>query len=165
MGAPSSSTLSEIFLQPTEHLHITHLTQKHKIINYFRYVDDILLIFDANHTIIQAILEYFNTLHLNLHFTTDIEQNNVKNYLDISIHKTHSNIQISIYKKPTFANTSHTHPIIPHNKNMPQADSYITDWTHTSYTTKNTAKKKTLFTISFTIAPSQSAHKNLKFLY
>jgi len=35
MGPPSSSTLSEIFLQPIEHLNVTHLTQKHKIINYF----------------------------------------------------------------------------------------------------------------------------------
>jgi DNA-directed RNA polymerase subunit H (RpoH/RPB5) len=37
IGAPTSSTLSEIFLQPTEHLHIKHLTPKHMIKNYVRY--------------------------------------------------------------------------------------------------------------------------------
>jgi hypothetical protein len=145
MGAQSSSTVSEIFPQPIEHLHIKHLTQKPKIKNYIRYVDDILLIFNVNHTNIQAILKDINTLHLILYFTADIEQNNLIKYLDIFILKPHSNTKISIYRKITFTDT-----IIPHNKNMLQSDSYITDWTHTSYKTKNTTKKKTLFTISFT---------------
>ena len=57
MGAPSSSMLSEVFLQ---HTHITYLTQKHKITNYFRYVDDILLIFDSNRKDVQNILTDFN---------------------------------------------------------------------------------------------------------
>jgi len=55
--------------------------------NYFRYVDDILLIFDSNHTNIQAILTDFNTIHPKLHLTAETEQNNTKNYLDISIQK------------------------------------------------------------------------------
>jgi len=57
MGAPSSSMLSEVFLQ---HSHIAYLTQKHKIMSYIRYVDKILLIFDSNYTDIQAILTDFN---------------------------------------------------------------------------------------------------------
>jgi len=40
--------------------------EKENKINYFRYVDDILLIFDSYHTDIQAILVGFNTLHPNL---------------------------------------------------------------------------------------------------
>ena len=119
MGAPFSSTLSEIFLQPIERLHIKHLGQKHKIKNYVWYVADILLIFDVNHTNIQAILEDINTLHLNVHFTADIEQNNVINYLDIFIHKTHSNIKMSIYRKPTFTDT-----IIPYSSNHPTQQKY-----------------------------------------
>jgi hypothetical protein len=49
MGAPSSSILSEIFLQHIEHIHPPILARKHKFINYFRYVDDILLIYDSPH--------------------------------------------------------------------------------------------------------------------
>jgi DNA-directed RNA polymerase subunit H (RpoH/RPB5) len=45
MGAPSSSLIAEIFLQHTENSHLAHLAQKHRIVNYFHYVDDILLIF------------------------------------------------------------------------------------------------------------------------
>ena len=63
MGAPSSGLITEIFLQHIEHSHLTNLTQKHKIINYCRYVDDILIIFDLNHSDIQEIINDFNSLH------------------------------------------------------------------------------------------------------
>jgi len=65
MGAASSSILSEIFLQHTEHSHLPRLTQKHKIINYFRYFDDILLIYDSSQTNIQSSLKDFNSIHPN----------------------------------------------------------------------------------------------------
>jgi len=38
MGAPSSGLISEIFLQHIKHSHISDLTQKHGIINYYRYL-------------------------------------------------------------------------------------------------------------------------------
>jgi hypothetical protein len=88
MGAPSSSILSEIFLQHTEHPHLPRLTQKHNIINYFRYVDDILLIYDSSLTNIQAILEDFNSIHPNLTFTGETEHENSLNFLDITICRT-----------------------------------------------------------------------------
>jgi hypothetical protein len=34
MGAPSSSILSEIFLQHVEHTHIPNIAMKHKLVNY-----------------------------------------------------------------------------------------------------------------------------------
>jgi hypothetical protein len=55
------------------------------IINYFCCVDDLLLIFASNHTNIQAIFTDLNTIHPNLHFTAQTEQNNTINNLDISI--------------------------------------------------------------------------------
>jgi hypothetical protein len=42
MGAPSSSILSEIFLEFMENSEILKILRGHKIISYFRYVDDIL---------------------------------------------------------------------------------------------------------------------------
>jgi hypothetical protein len=52
VGAPSSILLSEVYLQHLENSHIAYLAQKHRIIRVksFLYVDDILLIFDPNHT-------------------------------------------------------------------------------------------------------------------
>jgi ABC-type lipoprotein export system ATPase subunit len=79
MRAPSSSILPEIYLQHIEHTHLPFLTQKHKLVNYFRYVDDILLIYDSHHTNIQAILDDFNSLHPNLQFTEEMEKDNQLN--------------------------------------------------------------------------------------
>jgi hypothetical protein len=81
MGAPSSGLIAEISLQHTEHQHMAELSTKHKIINYFRYVDDILIIYDSNHSDIQAILADINTLHPNLQFTSETEKDNTINYL------------------------------------------------------------------------------------
>jgi len=77
-----------IFLQHMEQTHLAHVATKHKIIEYFRYVDDILLIYDSNHTDIQEILTDFNTIHPNLKFTAETESDNRINYLDITIHRT-----------------------------------------------------------------------------
>jgi hypothetical protein len=50
MGAPSSDLIAEFFLQHTENTHVATLSHKHKIINYIRYVDDVLVIYDSTHT-------------------------------------------------------------------------------------------------------------------
>jgi hypothetical protein len=119
MGAPSSSIISEIFLQHIEHKHLPHLTLKHKLINSVRYVDDIRLIFDSHHTNLQSILHYFNSLHPNLHFTEEIKLNNTIKFLDVRIQKTPSNVKVSVYRKPTFTNS-----IIPYTSNHPSQHKY-----------------------------------------
>jgi hypothetical protein len=93
---------------------MAHLTHKHNIINYFYYVDDILLIFNPNRTDMQAILKDLNTLHPNLQFMAEVERDNTLNYLDISIHKTPNGLKTSIHRKPTF-----TDSIIPYTFNHP----------------------------------------------
>jgi hypothetical protein len=118
VGAPSSGLIAEIFLQHLEHL---HLTQKHHLANYCRYVDDIFIIFDSNNTNIQNILNDFNTLHpkLLVQFTAEAEQDHTLNYLDITILKTPTNFRTAIYKKPTFTDT-----IIPYTSNHPTHHKY-----------------------------------------
>ena len=43
---------------------------------YFRYIDDILIIYDSRHTNINNIQNHFNTIHPNIKFTTETEANN-----------------------------------------------------------------------------------------
>jgi hypothetical protein len=50
MGAPTSGIIAEFFLQHLEDTHLAHLFRKHKITAYFRYVDDILIVYDPCHT-------------------------------------------------------------------------------------------------------------------
>ena len=118
-GAPSSELISELFQQQAEHLHLTHLSTKRKILNFFRYLDDKLVIFGANHTDIQTRLEDFNVLHTTLKFTGEMETNKVIIYLDRTIHRTPINWRMSIYRKPTFPDT-----IIPHTSSQPTQHKY-----------------------------------------
>ena len=48
-----------------------------------------------------------------------MEVNNTLNYLDLSIHRTPTNLKTSIYKKPTFTDT-----IIPYTFNHPTQHKY-----------------------------------------
>ena len=114
----NNGLIAEIFLQHIEHQHIAQLSMKHKI-NFFRYVDDILKIFDPSHSSIQTILADFNTLHPNQQFTAEMEENNTINYLDITIHRTPTNWKTVIYRKPTFTDT-----IITHMSNHPSKHKY-----------------------------------------
>jgi hypothetical protein len=113
-GAPTSGLIAEYFLLNFEHIHLTTLADKHRIIKYFRYVDDILLIYDSDHTDTQKVLDDFNTVHPKLKFTAETESDNKINYLDITIHKTPIGWKTSIYRKPTF-----TDMIIPFSSNHP----------------------------------------------
>jgi len=60
---------------------------KHNIKGYFRYVDDILLVYIDNTTNIHNVLDEFNNPTPKLKFTLEEEQNNRISFLDITIKK------------------------------------------------------------------------------
>jgi hypothetical protein len=66
-----------------------------------------------------------------LTFTPALEHNSI-NYLNLSIHKGHQNLQLSIYRKPTPTNTTihfmSTHP------NTHQPTHYCKNWHPTIFT-------------------------------
>jgi hypothetical protein len=101
MGAPTSSILSEIFLKFLEHNKIFKILIGNKIIAYFRYVDDILIIYDSHKTNIANVLTTFNNLHPKIKFTSELEQDCKINLLDITIHRSSNEVFATIYRKPT----------------------------------------------------------------
>ena len=119
MGTPTSGLIAEFFLQNLENIHLAHLTEKHKIAGYFRYVDYILLIYNPDHTNIQDVTTDFNSLHPNLKSTTELETNNKLDYLDITIQRTSTGWKTSINRKPTF-----TDSIIPYPSKHPVQHKY-----------------------------------------
>ena len=121
VGAPSSGIISGIFLQHFEHAHFPILAHKHKLVNYFRYVDDVLLIYDDLQTDIHTTLSDFNSFHPNPQLTKETEHDNKLNYLDITIHKTPTSVNIGVFRKPTFTDT-----IIPYTRtsNHPPQQKY-----------------------------------------
>jgi hypothetical protein len=114
MGAPTSSILSEIFLQFLEHNKICKILVENKIVAYFRYVDDILIIYDDHKTNIANILMTFNSLHPKIKFTSELEHNCKINFLDITIHRSPNEAFATIYRKPTASGY-----LIPHDSCHP----------------------------------------------
>jgi hypothetical protein len=87
MGAPSSSVLAEIYLQNLEWDQIFKILTDNNILGYFRYVDDILIVYNNNYTDINEVHTSFNSLAPTLKFTMENETNNRINFLDITINK------------------------------------------------------------------------------
>jgi hypothetical protein len=86
MGAPTSSILSEIFLQYMEHTKLVDILTQHQILGYFRYVDDVLLVHDATLTDIHTVLNNFNDATSPLQFTLEEEVHQQISFLDIDIY-------------------------------------------------------------------------------
>jgi hypothetical protein len=101
MGAPTSSLLPEVFLQNLEHNSICKILVENKVVAYFRYVDDILIVYDKQQTDITHLLALFNNLHPKLTFTMELEEDMKVNFLDLTIHRLPAGVYVSIYRKPT----------------------------------------------------------------
>jgi hypothetical protein len=67
---------------------------------YFRYADDILILYNNMHTDIEHMLIDFNNLHKNLQFTTE-KENNTINFLAPTIHRGDIKLRYNIYQKPS----------------------------------------------------------------
>jgi len=100
MGSPISSTKTEIYLQFLEEIFIKQWLESKETIYWKRYVDDILIIFDQNKTDGRTVMTHMNNIDKHLEFKLSEEENNIINYLDLSIHRNTNNIDIGIYRKP-----------------------------------------------------------------
>jgi hypothetical protein len=100
MGSPSSSILAEVYLQNLECKQIFKILTDNNIIGYFRYMEDILIIYNTNHTDINKAHTAFNNLTPTIKFTMEHENNNKINFLDITISKETDNFSVNIYRKP-----------------------------------------------------------------
>jgi hypothetical protein len=128
MGAPTSSILSEIFLQHLEHTKIYNILRQHNIVGYFRYIDDILAVYDADDNNIQTVLQLFNNISPTLTFTTEHEDNNSINFLDSPFSSTSNSP--SVYTKNQLPQTSSFLKILitPLNKKQQPSDTSQTEY-------------------------------------
>jgi hypothetical protein len=138
MGAPTSSILSEIYLQYLENTKILSILTKPGIEGYFRYVDDILIIYNKNHVDIGEILVFFNDLTPCLKFTLEQEKDNKLNFLDISLTKTGDKISYHIYieNQPPLMPLFRMTRVIHVNTSWLPFDTFQTEPTHTTLTPK-----------------------------
>lgn len=73
IGAPTSSIFSEIYLQYLENTKIFNFLKNYHLIDYFRYVDDILLVYKNGLTNFHEILNLFNKVSPTMTFTMEKE--------------------------------------------------------------------------------------------
>ncbi|XP_045482952.1 uncharacterized protein LOC123686796 [Harmonia axyridis] len=114
MGAPPSSLIAEIFMDHLEEILFNLRTPiiRH-IFKYYRYVDDIFIIFTGGTDLIWVLLELFNSLHKNIHFTLEIGFNQI-NFLDLTLTLEEDRISVDVYRKESqtvaIINESSNHP-------------------------------------------------------
>ena len=70
------------------------------------HADDILLIYDASRTNPDNITQYSNTIHRNLQLNPTLEANDRVNFLDLSIIRKASQLDIDIFRKPKTTDTT-----------------------------------------------------------
>ena len=102
MGNPLGPTLANAFLAHHESTWLNECPVNFKPLVYRRYVDDTFLIFRcADH--IPKFLDYVNSKHPNIEFTSETELNGKLAFLDVSVsHDNHGTFKTSVYRKPTF---------------------------------------------------------------
>jgi hypothetical protein len=69
----------------------------------------VLIVYDHSVTDTNIELDKFNQTHSNLHYTIQLEEDKI-NYLDLTIHRKNDTLELSIFQKPTYTDTT-----IPHN--------------------------------------------------
>lgn len=90
-GTPTSATLAEVNVQHLEHTFIADILNRHTITDYYRYVDDILIVDKEQKANIANMLEDFNAIHPELKFTMEQQTQNIINYLNLTIKKNQMN--------------------------------------------------------------------------
>ena len=96
-----SNDITEIFLQYQEQTLLKHLMENKTIEYYTRYVDDILIIYNTDHTNMETIFHYINSIHPNITFTPTQEHNKTISFLELHITRKNNKLDINIYRKPT----------------------------------------------------------------
>jgi hydroxymethylpyrimidine pyrophosphatase-like HAD family hydrolase len=86
VGAPTSAILAEVYIPYMEHEKLYPILKKHQKIGYFRYVDDILIMYNKNKTNRDETLTEFNKQTTSIKFTIEKEQHNSLNFPDLTIH-------------------------------------------------------------------------------
>ena len=98
MDSPLGSIFTNIFLASQEQRVISDVRMS-DLIRWFRYVDDVLAIFTAKSDL-KSILCLLNSLHRNLKFAVECEQNNDIHFLDVNITFTDGKFHTSTQVKP-----------------------------------------------------------------
>ena len=116
MGSPLAPILADIFMNKLLESNIqrnghdqmdvtfkqTEMYPQFILKLFVRYVNDTLAIFDTRVKFNALLfLKYLNSLHPNIKFTMECEEDDKLAFLDLLIMKSNDSIELTIYRKPT----------------------------------------------------------------
>jgi len=105
-GSPISGLVAELLLQSLERTHIKPLLDTKHIILYTRYIDDLLIIYNAAQINLDTIIHYANSINSNLELNPTPKNNNRVNFLDLAIIRNTPHLEIDIFRKSTTTDTT-----------------------------------------------------------
>ncbi|KAK5645629.1 hypothetical protein RI129_004093 [Pyrocoelia pectoralis] len=114
MGSPLSPAIANIYVDDFETKALETADLKPKC--WFRYVDDIFIIWPHGLQDLDGFLSHLNGINNSIQFTMELETNNSLPFLDLLITRNNdNNFNYSVYRKPTHTNrylnaNSHHHP-------------------------------------------------------
>ena len=102
IGSPLGPTLANSFLCYHEKRWWDKCPEEFKPVFYRRYMDDIFILFRKEEHL-KLFLNYFNSCHKNVKFTSEKETNNKLSFLDFEISRDKNQFITSVYRKLTFS--------------------------------------------------------------
>ena len=101
MGSPLGPVLANIFMCHIEDTIFNQCSPSFRPVFYKRYVDDTFILFQTK-VAAEQFLDFANTLHPNINFTIEYENNDCLPFLDILIKRSDQHFSTSVYRKQTY---------------------------------------------------------------
>ena len=102
MGLPLSPTMANVFLCHHEQDWLENCPAHFRPVYFRRYMDDTFTLF-RHEDHVQQFLDYLNSKHSNMVFTSEIEQEGKLAFLDCTVHRNNDQFTTSVYRKSTFS--------------------------------------------------------------
>ena len=102
MESPLGPSLANAFLTHHEQDWLDSLTLEYRRLYYWRYVDDIFVLFKSSDHL-KRFQRYLNSCHVSVSFTIETEQKNKISFSDVNLIREHCEFITSLYRKPTFS--------------------------------------------------------------
>lgn len=100
MGNPISPVVANFYMESFEETALELATKKPNV--WFRYVDDTFVVWSHGDTELNKFLEHLNSIHPNIQFTMEVENNGELPFLDVLVsRKEDGSLGHRVYRKPT----------------------------------------------------------------
>ena len=112
MGTRLAPSFANIYMNHFEETHV--YTYPFKPTAWFRYIDDIFMIWDYGSSDLDTFIDYLNSCNDNIKFSSEISETEL-NFLDVTVKVKNQRLTTDLYTKPTDRNT-----YLPYNSAHPK---------------------------------------------